>query len=374
MWTTDRFSVRSPAKPKFSTYQCLRVITDLADGSKLKKEKHKKYLDKQHKKGAVIEVIHDPEWRKKVHNDFLLEVDNRDWLFRISNALLYMGDYSWWGWEYRSKWGQMLASNPQALRMKLWDGEPGKVLLLGEQGLGDEIMFSSCIPDMQAIGAEVEFMCDERLIPVMERSFGIKCMPRKIRQELEVVHEIGHNYDSYFPLGELPRFFRQSVKEFPGTAYLKPDPERVREMEPYRGATGVSWRGRNGYYPMGDFPKGLSLQYDLRWDEEPEEVPHIDQVKDIDGLIALVSVLDKVVCVSTTLAHIAGAVETPVDVVLAPVETRHPENMINWRWRGGQSRTSPWYNSARIYRDMKEWETANKAEKNVREWQKVSVI
>ncbi len=234
--------------------------------------------------------------------------------------------------------------------MRQWKGENEKVLLLGEQGLGDEIMFASCIPDMNA---ELTMMCDKRLMPVMERSFGIKTLPRDVGNELEVIHQIKDDYDSYFPLGELPRFFRQSSEEFPGTPFLRPDPKRVEEMEPYRGRTGVSWRGRNGYYSQDEFPGGISLQYDTRWDEEPPEI-HIDPVTDIEGLIALVSVLDKVLCVSTSLAHMAGALGVSCDVILAPQETRHPENMINWRWRGGL-RHSPWYDSVRVYRNLNEW-------------------
>jgi len=361
--------LRTPKRPSFTTYECLLAITDLTEGSKLKKDRHKKYLLKKARKNQIIEVIHDPKWRDKVSEEAKKEVDNRDWLFRISNALLYLGDYSWWGWEYRSPWGLMCATNPQALKMTCWEGQPGRMLLLGEQGLGDEIMFASCIPDLQEMDVEVTLMCDERLIPVMSRSFGIECIPRKIGKELEDIHRIKDNYDFYFPLGELPRFFRQSVEEFPGKPFLTPNPDRLREMEPYRGATGVSWRGRNGFYPREEFPQGLSLQYDTRWDEYREgDGLHIDPVKDIDGLITLIYVLDRVLCVSTSVAHMAGAVGTPTDVILAPIETRHPENMINWRWRGGISKKSPWYNSVTIYRGLNEWNVSG-----LKQWQTLNI-
>jgi hypothetical protein len=343
-------SLRRPKKPKFSTLDCLKCVTDLTDGSKLKKERHKRWLEKQYKANKGLKVIEDPNWRKNASPEAVKEVNSRDWLFRLANALLYMGDYSWWGWEFRSQWGLMCATNPEALKMRLWNGKSEKVLLLGEQGLGDEIMFSSCIPDLLDFGTEVTYMCDERLIPVMERSFPIKCIPRVLRKELKTVHEIRGEYDSYFPLGELPRLFRQGEDEFPGTPFLKP---AEREFPELAGAVGVSWRGRNGYYSRDEFPQGISLQYDTRWDEG-EPCP-IDAVNDLDGLISLISQLDKVICVSTTVAHIAGAVGTPVDVILAPQLTRHPENMINWRWRGGNINYSPWYGSAKVYRSLKQW-------------------
>ena len=357
----EKLLQRLKSRPKFTTYECLRTITDLADGSSFKKEKHKKFLSKKFKNGQVIEVF-DPDWREKAPLQARNEIDNREWLFRLSNALLYMGDYSWWGWEYRSTWAQMCFYNQEAMKMRLWDGESEKVLLLGEQGLGDEIMFGSCIPDMLSYGTEITIMCDKRLIPMFNR-MGISAIPRVIGKELDEIHKVKDQFDSYFPLGELPRLFRRSVGDFPGTPFITPDPARLPEMAPY-GGTGVSWRGRNGYYSQSDF-KGLSLQYDQRWDEEPSPV-HIDMINDIEGMIALVSVLDNIVCVSTTLAHIAGALGKDLSVILAPQSTRHPDNMINWRWRGGNVRTSPWYGSARIYRNLNEWDVAVKAKKHVR--------
>ena len=350
----DYQRLRSPKQPRFTTLDCLNVITDLSEGSHLKKERHKKMLAKAARHGRLAEVIHDPDWRSKMDPKALKETDSRDWLFRISNALLWMGDYSWWGWEHRSAWGQMCWSNAKALKLPMWDGKPERVLLLGEQGVGDEIMFSSCIPDMLQSGAQVTYMCDPRLIPVFERSFGIKCIPRVLNKELTVVHSVLDEFDSYFPLGELARYYRQSAAEFPGTPYLLPNPGRLAEMARYKGRNGVSWRGRNGWYSENDFPAGLSLQYDTQWYESPPEI-HIDPIKDLDGLITLVSVLDSVQCVSTSLAHIAGAVGTKADVILAPIDTRHHENMINWRWRGGQEKQSPWYGSVKIYRGLKDW-------------------
>jgi len=359
--------LKRPEKPKFSTYDCLVCITDLAEGTRLKKDKHKKYLSKMNKQGRVVEVIHNPKWRKTVPEEALKEVDTMDWKFRLANALLYMGDYSWWGWEFRSKWGYMCATNPQAIGLPCWNGQPGKVLLLGEQGIGDEIMFSSCIPDLQAYGTDITYICEDRLQTIFQRSFGIKTLPREVGKELSLIKRIKGDYDYYFPVGELPRLFRQSVDAFPGRPYLRPDPARVAEMEPYRGRIGISWRGRNGWYPKEVFPEGLSLQYDLRWDEDAE-VPEVDVLNDLEGLLALLSVLEKVICVSTSVAHMAGAVGTPVDVVLAPIETRNPENMINWRWRGGRIRTSPWYNSARVYRSINEWKAQDESMKSVRRW------
>lgn len=340
----------------------MELITELSEGSHAKKEKHIRWLRKMARKGRLLDIIQDPNWKQKATPEAIKEVSSRDWIFRLSNALLYLGDYSWWGWEHRSAWGEMCWGNPAALKLPFWQGQAGRMLLLGEQGLGDEIMFSSCIPDLQNFDLDITYMCDARLETLMQRSFGVKTIPRVINLELKVVHERLQDFDFYFPLGELPRFFRQSAKEFPGVPFLVPDPKRQQDMGVYAGRTGVSWRGRNGFYPSDEFPEGLSLQYDQRWDEDAER-PNLDMVKDIEGLVALVSVLKNVRCVSTSVAHIAGAVGTPTDVILAPIETRHPENMINWRWRGGASHKSPWYSSIRIWPGLRQWNVSG-----LKEW------
>jgi ADP-heptose:LPS heptosyltransferase len=64
---------------------------------------------------------------------------------------------------------------------------------------------------------------------------------------------------------------------------------------------------------------------------------------DFDGLAALVSELDLVISVDTSLAHLAGALGKPVWVLLACVP--------DWRWMLGRS-DSPWYPTARLFRQL----------------------
>jgi hypothetical protein len=263
-----------------------------------------------------------------------------------------LGNYNWDGWEFRDPWATMLWMNRTAIGKPIWKGQPGKVLILGEQGLGDEIMFASCIPDVQKTN-EVGITVSPRLVSIFERNFKCPVYDRNEGKELTKAKELIGGYDYYVGLGDLPRLLRRSRADFPGTPFLEHDPARVEEMEQYRGKVGISWRGRNGFYAIKDFPPGLSLQYDIAWDEEPETA-HFDVRHDLEGLLALVSVLEKVVCVSTTVAHIAGALGKKVEVILAPLQTARSKNQLNWRW-GLNKPTSPWYNSALVYRNLDEW-------------------
>lgn len=320
-----------------ATLEALELVIDRSEGGgRVSRDLMKRRLRKAASKGLLRNWVDDPDWQ-----------------FRLCSANLMLGRFDWNGWEHRDPWARMLWTNPEALGKPMWKGE-GKVLILGEQGLGDEVMFASCIRDIKG---EFGITCSSRLRSIFERAFDCPVFDRHEGKELSRARELLKDYDCYIGMGDLPRVLRRSPADFPGKPFLTPDPERVKEMEPYRGKTGISWRGRNGSYPLKDFPQGLSLQYDLAWDEEPE-VPHIDLRDDLEGLLALISVLDKVVCVSTTVAHLAGALGKTVEVIQAPIRSARSQNQLNWRW--GQKRKSNWYSSATVYQSLNEWRSANR--------------
>jgi len=318
------------------TLAALSLVVQSSTGSQLQKNLIIKRLTKAHRQGRLAEHIDNPEW-----------------MYRLCCARLMLGNYSWGGWEHRHPWAQMLWFRPDALAIPRWDGRMVKrLLVLGEQGLGDEVMFSSCIPEAQK-RAEVVMITQDRMQSLFERSFGIKTYPRDLGKELTLAKELAKDCDAYIGVADLPRVIGMAD----GRSFLRPDPARLAEMEPYRGRVGISWRGRNGQYPLKDFPQGLSLQYNLNWDEEVES-PHIDLKDDIEGVLALISVLSKVVTVSTSVAHFAGALGVPTEVIQAPVGSGSSENQINWRW--GQKKRVHWYRSVTVYRNLNEWRANEK--------------
>lgn len=319
-----------------NTLAALSLVVQRSSGSQLQKSLIIKRLTKAHKQGRLAEHIAHPEW-----------------MFRLCCARLMLGDFSWESWEHRSEWAKMLWYGQEAVGIPRWDGRTvKKLLVLGEQGLGDDVMFGSCIPEAQK-RAEVVMVTDLRLCSVFARCFGVKTFPRNVNKELTVAKALAKDCDAYIGIADLPR-----VLGLPdGRSYLFPDPARLAEMEPYRGRVGISWRGRNGLYPVTDFPSGLSLQYSLNWDEDVE-APHIDLKDDIEGVLALISVLSKVVTVSTSVAHFAGSMGVKTDVINAPVDSVTSENQINWRW--GQKKKAPWYRSVTVYKNLNEWKAENR--------------
>jgi tetratricopeptide (TPR) repeat protein len=125
-----------------------------------------------------------------------------------------------------------------------WNGEPGKVVVYGEQGMGDEIMFASAIPDAME-RASIVFDCHPRMEKLWKRTFGIKCYPT--RKSNTVNWAANHKFDYRCAIGDLFRIFR-SDGQFPKQPYLKPDKKLVRKYRkrlealgpgPY---VGVSWQ------------------------------------------------------------------------------------------------------------------------------------
>ena len=119
-----------------------------------------------------------------------------------------------WRWQYKPR---MVRKSPYPA----WSGKAlgmSNVLVYPEQGIGDQIMFASCLQDLAACVEHVTLGCEPRLSPLFSRSFP----------EIETVPAPGFeqyrgDIDGFVSIGSLPRYFRHSQEDFPGRAYLQPD-------------------------------------------------------------------------------------------------------------------------------------------------------
>lgn len=285
-----------------------------------------------------------------------LDPDNAIAHTHLAMGLLELGQYRE-GWEhYRWRWErpeQAAAKRP--FTCPRWDGSRvGTLAIHGEQGLGDEILFASCVPDAMRRADRVVLECNGRLIPLMERSFGIPCYedsPTLLQDWTP---------DAYAPLGDLPGHFRNSPGDFSGSPFLRPDPARVahyRDRLREAGARyGVAWMGGKkqtfaGYRSIDlkewapILKKGcVSVQYGPWAAEEAASVglPHWDDANaSIDEQAALIAACDAVVTVCQTAVHLAGALGTKC-LVLVPSRPA-------WRY-GVQGTSMPWYSSVKLLR------------------------
>jgi hypothetical protein len=280
----------------------------------------------------------------------------RELMFQFVCARLIRGDFSdWTGWEYRNEWA--IGSYSPEIPNRRWRLEPVKsIAVLGEQGIGDEIMFGSCIPD---VPAKVVFECDPRLVDVFSRSLRIECKPRQDivdRGEPIVKYlTLKRDEDAFIPVGDLPRLFRKSRGAFPSKPFLKPRPEYVEKWKHLRGRVGVAWRSRTGQVRPEEF--GVSdpvcVQYDA-WPYETEgmSVPECDLRDGIEDLLGICANLERVVSVPQTIVHIAGAVGCKVDVVMPPVGSSRVTNQLPWRYT---TPTMPWYKDVRVFESLQDY-------------------
>ena len=216
-----------------------------------------------------------------------------------------------------------------------WDGTPGKrVVVYGEQGIGDEIMFASIIPDMVADCAQVIIDAHPRLQNMFQRSFrglGVAVYgTRKIKDPhwLRV-----QKLDARIAMGSLGRLYRKTDTDFPRAPYLKPDPDLVedyrRRLAGYRRPRiAIAWKG--GYVRTHKDDRSMSLdtllgavsglgevwslQYTPEAGKECEgkAIHHWQaEIDNYDLTAALVSNLDLVITVNQSLAHLCGALGVP---------------------------------------------------------------
>ncbi|MBT3304953.1 MAG: tetratricopeptide repeat protein [Alphaproteobacteria bacterium] len=284
------------------------------------------------------------------------------------------------GWaEYHWRWRIDASEEPRAFPHPSWQGEDLKnktILVWSEQGVGDEVMFASMIPDLLDAGAQVVLESYSRMIPLYQRSFpGVTCVAKGTPASTEAYN--GAIVDFHLPFGDLGGWLRNDFESFPNRrSYLVADQAR---RDILRGRyqdgngnedflIGIAWHSMNESFgdqkslalhelkPLADVPgvKLVDLQYGDTAGERTaflsdhgHSIIHdddIDQMQDLDAFAAQVAALDLVVTISNTTAHFAGALGIPAWVMLntAPLTC----------WMLDRD-DSPWYPSVKLFRQTR---------------------
>lgn len=297
-------------------------------------------------------------------------------------ASLELGRWSdgWRGWEHTYATGDRTKRVYPGIPE--WDGTPGQtVIVWGDQGIGDEIMFASALKDMQGVCRRVILDCHPRLTALFKRSFP-EIEVYGTRKDLSDLPWLdGCGADASFALGDLFVKFRNSDADWgEGTPYLKAQP-----MAYYREGMriGISWVGgtkrtRNDlrclspemFEPIVQArpdAQWFSLQYTpdrtisgsfndaayqvcnfeertgIRIAHYPDWIDHYDY----DRTASFVASLDLVITVCTTVHYLGGALGVPT-WTLVP-------SRPSWRYMTKGERL-PWYNSVRLFRqDGDDW-------------------
>ena len=256
-----------------------------------------------------------------------------------------------------------------------WMGEKVNSLYVrGEQGVGDEISFASCIPDALAETPNLVLECDAKLEGLFKRSFqSVKVYGTRKEESRDWVTD--YKFDAHCLTGTLLPYYRRKKEDFKGTPYLTADPERRLQWKALLDAlpgkkVGIAWTGGLGntfrsrrslsleaLLPILKTPgiTWVSLQY-LDPEDEIQDFEDAHGIKihhwkraaesqDYDDQAALIMELDSVVSVTTAVIHLCGALGQTCRV-LVPSKPR-------WFY-GLSGSTLPWYNSVKLFRQSQD--------------------
>ena len=236
-----------------------------------------------------------------------------------------------------------------------WNAEPlvgRRILICAEEGVGDEILYASLIPDLLKKGASVIIECAPRLTSVFQRSFP-ECLVHAYARRGDRFRPV-HDYkwlprnpsvDYAIDGGSLPALLRPNLASYSDQRpYLVAAPERVQTMQQKLAALppgpriGFAWRSkstnsfRNIYYThlrhwqalLTDWDiQIISMQYGCGWEKEIAEARRdfgarlhvldgVDMTNDFEDIFALAATVDCLICPSSTLSWVGASLGKPV--------------------------------------------------------------
>jgi tetratricopeptide (TPR) repeat protein len=310
------------------------------------------------------------------HHVKTFDPDNADAEWNMSFLHLLTGNFEA-GWVEREvRWKTLMRpAHYPSFSQQMWLGREsleGKTILVhSDEGLGDTIQFARYIPMLAARGGRVVLVVEEALYPLLSGLPGVvEC--------LTIPAQSLPAFDLHCPIGSLPRAFGTRLDTIPSaTSYLPILPQgRVQAWEkrlPEREAAGkklrvgLVWSGNpnqandhNRSIPLRMVSRLLdvgasfvSLQKNPRPEDQAllEQTDVIDLTSDFSDFAetaALVSCLDLVITVCTSVAHLAGALGRPTWILLP--------YFPDYRWLLDRD-DSPWYPTARLFRqtETRDW-------------------
>jgi tetratricopeptide (TPR) repeat protein len=326
---------------------------------------------------TLTQVRRPDEALAAFHQVKTLDPNNADNEFHLSLLNLLTGNFEagWQGREARWRMQSRPGSYPQ-FSQPVWHGDVdihGKtILVLEDEGLGDTIQFARYIPMLAQRGARVILRVGDPLHPLLSELSGVaECIPKS--------NPAMPSFDFHCPICSLPAAFRTRLDTIPTvTPYLPaPDESRVQIWEeklrgcigPRKGPrVGLVWSGRPTH--VNDHNRSIPLQVlsrildadisfvSLQKDPRPTDKAALEKTGIVDlteyftdfvDTAALLSCLDLVISVDTSVVHLAGALGRPTWVLLpyAP----------DYRWLLDRD-DSPWYPTMRLYRQKtaRDWE------------------
>ena len=315
---------------------------------------------------ALRDLKRIEEALESIENALKIDPNNVVAYWHESMCRLLIGDFAL-GWRrYESRWNnEPLLRERRNFKQPLWLGKEKlgeKIILLhGEQGFGDTIQFCRYAKQVAGLGGKVILEVQPQLKTLMKSLDGVAMVLG--------TGDVLPDFDFHCPLMSLGLALVVNLENISGESYLQSDPVKVREWKTNLGSgkkkkIGLVWSGRtthtndiNRSVPLAEFMAIVNVDADfycLQKELRPadkfvlEQTPTIrflgDEIIDFSDTAALIELMDLVITVDTSVAHLAGAMGKPVWIMLP----YRPD----WRWMLNRN-DSPWYNSARLFRQPK---------------------
>jgi len=324
-------------------------------------------------KGKIIEALE--------HYDKAIELDENffEAHWNRSLILLLLGRFNegWEEFEYRFK--KEKPTDSRVFNKPKWNGsslEGKKILIVSEQGFGDDIQFIRYVPLVKEKGGYVILECKKEFRKLFENFPGVD----KLVEKEDKIPNV--EFDFYIHLMSLPRVFNTNLNIIPNkTPYLKANPRLVKEFQAKFNTNnfkiGIVWSGN----PNQDNDMNRSITFDkfkllkeipgvdlfsLQKEEVSQQLNDhkiiniADDIEDFMDTASVIENLDLIISVDTSVAHLAGAMGKPVWTLLSFTS--------DWRWLLDRD-DSPWYPSMKLFRQQKlgDWDSLlNEVSKELR--------
>jgi Tfp pilus assembly protein PilF len=339
------------------------------------------YAEVYNNRGYIYKEFNDLE--KAIEDfDYAIKINDSYCDPKLNKSIIYLyKKFFVQGWDlYENRLKSSKNLNPFILNkpIKTQDVDANKrILILGEQGIGDNILYSSMLEECSRKN-NVDILLDIKLVDLFKRSFpNLTFIARDSLIDPTI-------YDYELPIGSLGLFYRNSINQFKSQpiGYLRADKYRSEKIKSYiknnlksdqKKICGISWRSKNNTHgdsknieleslvPLFKLEQFffINLQYgnvsnelrefSLKYGVVVHEIPNIDIYNDIDGLVALVDACDLVVTTSNVTAHIAGSINKETCLIAPKVLGSI------WYWHEFDE-NSIWYPSIKIFRQSKFYE------------------
>ena len=326
------------------------------------------YLDAYNNLGNIFQELKQFDKALANYNHAIsIDPDYADAYFNKSTLLLLRGDYRE-GWQlYEWRWKQKHNINAlRSYKKPLWIGNESltnkTLLIIIEQGFGDYIQFIRYALLAEQLGAKV----------ILEVPLVLMKLTSTLKGHFIFVEsgKLLPEFDYYCPVVSLPLAFKTSVETIPAALpYLYVDEAKKQQwnkrlVKQSRLRIGIVWAGNPDH--KNDHNRSLllkkfssllrlpfefhSLQKDIREVDAqtiinfPHIYQHQDELHDFSDTAALIDAMDIIISVDTSVAHLAGAMGKKLWLLLP--------YLPDFRWMLDRE-DSPWYPSARLYRQEK---------------------